>query len=112
MEVVVFAILLQVAEDRFRICVGPVRQKDHVLSVMLFFTILGIDDECTGRSGLLLSSAMTVIPIRSILSNRYAINEGLTRLNSRKANPWNTIHLRGHTNTMPMYRCWNLKTIG
>jgi hypothetical protein len=64
MEIIEIALLLEIAEDRFRILVSPVGKYDHVLAVVFNPPFVsGIDYKRTILARLFLETAVAVVPV-------------------------------------------------
>src|ERR1700687_1314439 len=103
MKVVVVALLLEIAEDDLRLRVRPVGKHDHVLAIVLNrMLVLRFDNERAVLPGLFLETAMAVIPKRAALADRKAVDEGLTRRDSGKAQARDAGHLWRRSASMPV----------
>src|ERR1700687_2449344 len=104
MKVVVAALLLKIAQYRFRILIGTVRKHHDVLAIELNrFLSARLDNQWSVVSGLFLKAAVAVIPVRPVLSHWNPVNEGLARIDPRKAEFGHAIHVRWRSNAVPMY---------
>src|SRR3546814_6952891 len=72
---------------------------------------LGVDDNGTVMSELLLQSRMAVIPICPRLNDREFIHEGRARLDARKADPRHTVHLERQQQAVPMDRAFDIEVV-
>ncbi len=113
MEVVEVALLLQIAEDGFRVFIGPVGKHDDVIAIefdQMF--VLWIDDECTIVTGLLLKAAMAVVPVGAALRERDPVSKRLAGGDAWKTKTGNAVHISGRPDSVPMNRGRHLQSIG
>ncbi len=105
-EIVVVAELLQLGIDHRGVFIGPVRQHDHVVTVIgERFRLDGIHDDGTVQPGLLLKAGMAVIPVGSALHQLEAVFMSGSRCDARKTVGYvgYTVHAAGQYDAMPVY---------
>src|SRR5215469_12726487 len=113
MVVVVVALLLQIAEDGSGICVGPVREHDRVLAIILDrIRARGRDDYRAVVPGLFLEMAVAVIPVGAPLPDRKVVDKGLTWIDSPETQTRDPIHVSWGPHTVPVNRGLFLEPIG
>src|ERR1700739_3224645 len=104
-EVVIVALLFEVAVKRIWVCVRPVGQQHHVVAIVGDgFFAPRLNDESAEQANLLLTTVVTVIPIRPVLDYRNSIEKCFARCDACKTQPGHAIHLRRNTNTVPVNR--------
>ena len=105
MEVVVIRLLLELGFYALRVLVGPIREHDHVVAIVLkWLRILRIDHERTIHTGLLLQRRVAVIPVSSVLLYFEAIGIGLAGVDSVETQSWHAVHVGRHDNPVPVNR--------
>src|SRR4029077_2879398 len=104
-EVVIVALFLEVAVESLGARVCPIGEQHNIIAIVFNRIFVSwLNDERTEQAYLLLSAAVTVIPICPVLDYRDSIDKCLARCNAGKTQSRHAVHRRKNTNTVPVNR--------
>ena len=105
MEIIVVALLSQVADDRHWIFVCPVGQEDHVIAVPIVAGFGSrLQHQGAVEAGLLLQAGVAVIPIGPGLDDRETVREGLAGHDPAETRARHAVHIRRQAQAVPVDR--------
>src|SRR5260370_807246 len=111
--IVVVALLLEIAEEGFGVFIGPIRQHDHVVAIVLNRILVAwIDNQRRVVSRLLLKAAVAVVPVGAALLDRDGVSKRLAGRDPWKTETGNAVHIGRRSDAVPMNRGRHLQAIG